>query len=154
MKIILIHNPFEPFKLKSYLSLIIRAVTKKKSLKLQYNHCAAIVVLNGVPCVSDFQEHYKLRPLEEWENENTHRLYRIVELKSAKSDDWIKDQVLFASGRYKGYDWIKLINHLTIIKLNLVFFPENEDRFVCSEWTEFLLTGQKVNWAVPNDFTS
>lgn len=31
-------------------------------------------------------------------------------------------------------------------------FKENPDRFVCSEFVEYLLTGNKVNWAVPNDF--
>ena len=63
-----------------------------------------------------------------------------------------KNEVIAGSGRYLGYDWLKLINHLTKRKFGFVIFKENENRFICSEWVLFLQTGEKVNWAVPNDF--
>lgn len=147
MKIILVHNPFQIWKLKTWLSLIIRLVTKS-----HWNHCAVVVTINEVESVSDYQERYKLRPFMEWLREDEKRQFKIVHINPEKDSNWIIDQVIFASGRYKGYDWIKLANHLTKIKLGFTIFKENENRFVCSEWNEFLLTGKKVNWAVPNDY--
>lgn len=147
MKIILIHNPFELRKPRTWLALIIRLVTRSC-----WNHCAVVVELDGVESVSDFQEHYKLRPFSEWVSEDKNRQVRFKKLDSVKDNRWLNDQIQFASGRFKGYDWLKLVNHLTKRKLGFVIFKENENRFVCSEWVEFLRTGQKVNWAVPNDF--
>lgn len=147
MKIILVHNPFNWKKPRTWLALIIRLVTKS-----QWNHCALAVELDGVECVSDFQEHYKLRPISEWLYEDTSRKVRYKEFVSEHADRWIVDQIMFASGRFKGYDWLKLVNHLTKRKLGFTVFKENDKRFVCSEWIGFLQTGEKANWAVPNDF--
>jgi hypothetical protein len=147
MKVILIHNPFEILKPKTWLALIVRLFTKS-----YWNHCAVAVILDGVECVSDFQERYKLRPMAEWLAEDRNRSVRFKFVDTGQNDSWLIDQILFASGRYKGYDWLKLVNHLTKRKLGFTIFKENEKRFVCSEWIEFLLTGKQVNWAVPNDY--
>lgn len=147
MKIILVHNPFEWQKPRTWLALIIRLVTKSN-----WNHCAVAVMIDGVECVSDFQEHYKLRPMSEWILEDTSRKVRFKEIDSEKDQRFIVDQILFASGRFKGYDWLKLVNHLTKRKFGFTIFKENENRFVCSEWVRFIQTGYRTNWAVPNDF--
>lgn len=147
MKIVLVHNPFELSKPRTWLALIIRLITKSN-----WNHCAISVEIDGVETVSDFQEHYKLRPMSEWIYEDTSRKVRFKEFDSEKDSRFIIDQILFASGRYKGYDWLKLVNHLTKRKLGFTIFKENEKRFVCSEWLGFLKTGKKDNWCVPNDF--
>jgi len=147
MKIILVHNPFELLKPRTWLAWIIRKVTKSN-----WNHCAVAVMIDGVECVSDFQEHYKLRPFSEWQFEDKARQVRFKYYDTDKDSRWIIDQILFASGRYKGYDWLKLVNHLTKRKLGFTVFKESEKRFVCSEWIGFLQTGKRDNWAVPNDF--
>lgn len=144
MKIILVHNPFQWKKPRTWLALIIRLVTKSN-----WNHCAVLLKIDGCPCVSDFQERYKLRPFVEWLNEDLERNWIIVE---DGIDKDLLTEVTYASGRYKGYDWLKLVNHLTKRKLGFTIFKENEKRFVCSEWVRFLQTGKKANWAIPKDF--
>lgn len=147
MKIILVHNPFKWKKPRTWLALIIRLVTRS-----HWNHCAVAVEIDGVECVSDFQERYKLRPWLEWANEDSKRYTTIRHLDSDNGSKWLTDQILFASGRFKGYDWLKLVNHLTKRKFGFTIFKENKKRFVCSEWIGFLQTGEKDNWLVPNDF--
>ncbi len=147
MKIILVHNPFELLKPRTWLAWIIRKVTKS-----HWNHCAVAIMVNEEECVSDFQEHYKLRPLADWVLEDEKRKIDFKYCDSDKDSQWLLDQILFASGRYKGYDWLKLVNHLTKRWFGFTIFKESKKRFVCSEWIGFLQTGEKANWAVPNDF--
>lgn len=147
MKIILIHNPFEWKKPRTWLALIIRLVTKS-----YWNHCAVSIEIDGSQWVSDFQAHYKLRTYAEWLNEDKKRVFKTVYVESQVQFLRQKNEVIAGSGRYKGYDWIKLVNHLTKRKFGFVVFNESENRFVCSEWVWFLIKGEKVNWAVPNDF--
>jgi hypothetical protein len=154
MKVILVHNPFNWRKPKTILSWIIRRMTYRSDLPIQWNHCAAIQVIEGIECVGDFQSHSKLRPFAEWLEEDKERIYKIVEKESTMPRQWVKEQVMFASGRFLGYDWIKLVNHFTMRKKifgNKAILPESENREVCSEFIWFLLTGEKVNWCVPND---
>ncbi len=68
MKIILVHNPFEWSKPRTWLALIIRLVTQS-----HWNHCAVAVTIDNKECVSDFQERYKLRPMVEWSFEDAKR---------------------------------------------------------------------------------
>lgn len=152
MKIILIHNPFEWKKPRTWLALIIRLITYRKDLEIQFNHCAAMIEIEGELIVSDFQERAKVRTYQEWQLEDTKRIFSIVDRPSCMSEAWIKSQIINSSGRFDGYDYPKLVNHATYIKKGFVLIKENLKRFVCSEWIEFLLTGKQVNWAVPNDF--
>lgn len=147
MQILLVHNPFEFTKPKTWLAWIIRIVTNS-----EWNHCAVCIEIDGEQWVSDFQAHYKLRPYDEWLNEDKRRVFKTVYVESKVPLLQQKNEVIAGSGRYKGYDWIKLVNHLTKRKFGFVIFKENENRFICSEWVLFLQTGEKVNWAVPNDF--
>ena len=147
MQILLVHNPFEFTKPKTWLAWIIRIVTNS-----EWNHCAVCIEIDGEQWVSDFQAHYKLRPYDEWLNEDKRRVFKLVYVESQVPFTRQKNEVLAGSGRYLGYDWLKLINHLTKRKFGFVIFKENENRFICSEWVLFLQTGEKVNWAVPNDF--
>lgn len=147
MQILLVHNPFESTKPKTWLAWIIRIVTNS-----EWNHCAVCIEIDGEQWVSDFQAHYKLRPYDEWLNEDKRRVFKTVYVESKVPLLQQKNEVIAGSGRYLGYDWLKLINHLTKRKFGFVIFKENENRFVCSEWVWFLLKGEKVNWAVPNDF--
>jgi len=147
MQILLVHNPFEFTKPKTWLALIIRIVTNSN-----WNHCAVMLTIDGEQWVSDFQAHYKLRPYDEWLNEDKRRVFKLVYVESQVQFLQQKNEVIAGSGRYLGYDWLKLVNHLTKRKFGFVIFKENENRFICSEWVLFLQTGEKVNWAVPNDF--
>lgn len=147
MQILLIHNPFELLKPKTWLALIIRFVTKSN-----WNHCAVMLMIDGEQWVSDFQAHYKLRPYDEWLNEDKRRVFKLVYIEPQLPFLRQKNEVIAGSGRYLGYDWLKLVNHLTHRKFGFTIFKENGNRFVCSEWVWFLQTGEKVNWAVPNDF--
>jgi len=147
MQILLVHNPFEFTKPKTWLAWIIRIVTNS-----EWNHCAVCIEIDGEQWVSDFQAHYKLRPYDEWLNEDKRRVFKLVYVESQVPFTRQKNEVLAGSGRYLGYDWLKLVNHLTKRKFGFVIFKENENRFICSEWVLFLQTGEKVNWAVPNDF--
>ena len=147
MQILLVHNPFEFTKPKTWLALIIRIVTNS-----EWNHCAVCIEIDGEQWVSDFQAHYKLRPYDEWLNEDKRRVFKLVYVESQVQFLQQKNEVIAGSGRYLGYDWLKLVNHLTKRKFGFVIFKENENRFICSEWVLFLQTGEKVNWAVPNDF--
>ena len=147
MQILLVHNPFEFTKPKTWLALIIRIVTNSN-----WNHCAVMLTIDGEQWVSDFQAHYKLRPYDELLNEDKRRVFKLVYVESQVQFLQQKNEVIAGSGRYLGYDWLKLVNHLTKRKFGFVIFKENENRFICSEWVLFLQTGEKVNWAVPNDF--
>ena len=147
MQILLVHNPFEFTKPKTWLAWIIRIVTNS-----EWNHCAVCIEIDGEQWVSDFQAHYKLRPYDEWLNEDKRRVFKLVYVESKVQFLQQKNEVIAGSGRYLGYDWLKLVNHLTKRKFGFVIFKENENRFICSEWVLFLQTGEKVNWAVPNDF--
>ena len=147
MQILLVHNPFEFTNPKTWLAWIIRIVTNS-----EWNHCAVCIEIDGEQQVSDFQAHYKLRPYDEWLNEDKRRVFKTVYVESKVPLLQQKNEVIAGSGRYLGYDWLKLINHLTKRKFGFVIFKENENRFICSEWVLFLQTGEKVNWAVPNDF--
>ena len=147
MQILLVHNPFEFTKPKTWLAWIIRIVTNS-----EWNHCAVCIEIDGEQWVSDFQAHYKLRPYDEWLNEDKRRIFKLVYVESQVQFLQQKNEVIAGSGRYLGYDWLKLVNHLTKRKFGFVIFKENENRFICSEWVLFLQTGEKVNWAVPNDF--
>ena len=147
MQILLVHNPFEFTKPKTWLAWIIRIVTNS-----EWNHCAVCIEIDGEQWVSDFQAHYKLRPYDEWLNEDKRRVFKLVYVESQVQFLQQKNEVIAGSGRYLGYDWLKLVNHLTKRKFGFVIFKENENRFICSEWVLFLQTGEKVNWAVPNDF--
>ena len=147
MQILLVHNPFEFTKPKTWLAWIILIVTNS-----EWNHCAVCIEIDGEQWVSDFQAHYKLRPYDEWLNEDKRRVFKLVYVESQVQFLQQKNEVIAGSGRYLGYDWLKLVNHLTKRKFGFVIFKENENRFICSEWVLFLQTGEKVNWAVPNDF--
>ena len=147
MQILLVHNPFEFTKPKTWLAWIIRIVTNS-----EWNHCAVCIEIDGEQWVSDFQAHYKLRPYDECLNEDKRRVFKLVYVESQVQFLQQKNEVIAGSGRYLGYDWLKLVNHLTKRKFGFVIFKENENRFICSEWVLFLQTGEKVNWAVPNDF--
>lgn len=147
MKVILIHNPFEFSKPKTWLAWMIRKATDSN-----WNHCAVLIDIEGEETVCDFQARAKVRTYEEWLLDDKKRSYLIVEKKSIMPESWIRSQVINSSGRFLGYDFLKIINHATYIKKKLVVFKENPDRFVCSEFVEYLLTGNKVNWAIPKDF--
>jgi len=147
MQILLVHNLFEFTKPKTWLAWIIRIVTNS-----EWNHCAVCIEIDGEQWVSDFQAHYKLRPYDEWLNEDKRRVFKLVYVESQVQFLQQKNEAIAGGGRYLGYDWLKLVNHLTKRKFGFVIFKENENRFICSEWVLFLQTGEKVNWAVPNDF--
>ena len=124
MQILLVHNPFEFTKPKTWLAWIIRIVTNS-----EWNHCAVCIEIDGEQWVSDFQAHYKLRPYDEWLNEDKRRVFKTVYVESKVPLLQQKNEVIAGSGRYLGYDWLKLINHLTKRKFGFVIFKENENRF-------------------------
>ena len=129
MQILLVHNPFEFTKPKTWLAWIIRIVTNS-----EWNHCAVCIEIDGEQWVSDFQAHYKLRPYDEWLNEDKRRVFKTVYVESKVPLLQQKNEVIAGSGRYLGYDWLKLINHLTKRKFGFVIFKENEiGRASCRE---------------------
>ena len=147
MKILLIHNPFKLSNPKTYLSWAIRKVTRS-----HWNHCAVELEIDNTIYISDFQSHYKFREKYlYWATEATNREVKTIYVESELTDKRIQRACLNAT-KYKGYDFIKIVNHFTKIKFGFTIFTENPDRFVCSEWVEFLRTGKQVNWAVPEDF--
>jgi len=77
MQILLVHNPFEFTKPKTWLAWIIRIVTNS-----EWNHCAVCIEIDGEQWVSDFQAHYKLRPYDEWLNEDKRRVFKLVYVES------------------------------------------------------------------------
>jgi hypothetical protein len=107
--------------------------------------------IDGVDCVSDFQSHSKFRPFDVWEKEDKDRIYIILDVESILSEEEIEYNMKYSSALYDGYEHIKLLNQLFKIKLGFTVFPENSNRFVCSEWCWFLTSGEVNNFKTPQD---
>jgi len=148
-QIILIKNNFNWLRPLTYLSWIIRKVTKSN-----WNHVAMCYYSDELKeyIVSDFQSHYKFRSLEIWNNENNDREYIIKDIETDTDSSFIKYETFFGS-KYDGYEFRKLISHLTFIKLGFKLFPENSKRFICSEWVYYLIKGKgyENNFKSPED---
>ena len=140
-QIILIKNNFKLLKPLTWLSWIIRKVTKSN-----WNHCA-ILYKNKV---ADMSTSYKYRNYDIWLSENNDREFIIskeVDSIFFKSD--LEKILENKDGDLEGYEYTKLLNHLTKIKLNKVYIKEIENRMVCSEFVEYIINGTLTNWETP-----
>jgi len=149
-QIILIKNNFNIFKPLTYLSWIIRKVTKSN-----WNHVAMCYYSDELKeyVIADISQKYKFRTLEMWMKETTDREYIMKEIESETDSSFIKHHTFYGSAIYKGYEFRKLISHLTFIKFGFKLFKENSERFVCSELVYFLIKGDeyKNNFKSPED---
>jgi hypothetical protein len=157
LEIIFIKNPWKWDKPLTYLSWIIRAVTKKYNTIKEFvpNHAALKITFpDGKVRISDFQSHYKYRLESLWKEEDINRVTVTYPFETTLSDKEILYLVENASSLFKGYEHRKLINYLTRYKLEFSIFPENSKRCVCFEWCGLLKGHTPNNYDLPRDLIS
>jgi hypothetical protein len=153
LETVFIKNPWKWHRPLTYLSWIIRQVTKPYNTIDEFvpNHIALrITKPNGEVWISDFQSHYKYRREKYWLLEDANRLTTTRPFLSNLTDDEILEEVENGT-RYKGYEHRKLISYFTHYKLGFDLFPVTSTRFVCFEWVGYLKGLGINNFALPKD---